>query len=140
MAELNQILISIVQRHYIGRVKDSKETTLFAQAYAWRNKCVFNLDQKRSSDSCGFRMSSGSEFQTTGPETRKLLGPKLRVLARGTVRSPRIADRRWALAPTARTGMQVRVRLRYDGPRSWRALWAKFSDILGANCSLLIPS
>ena len=33
-------------------------------------------------------MSSGSEFQTTGPETRKLLGPKRRVLVRGTVRSP----------------------------------------------------
>ena len=38
-------------------------------------------------------MSSFSEFQTTGPETRKLLGPKRRVLVRGTVRSPRIADR-----------------------------------------------
>ena len=33
-------------------------------------------------------MSSGSEFQTTGPKTRKLLGPKRRVLVRGTVRSP----------------------------------------------------
>ena len=32
-------------------------------------------------------MSSGSEFQTTGPETRKLLGLKRRVLVRGTVRS-----------------------------------------------------
>ena len=37
-------------------------------------------------------MSSGSEFQTTGPETRKLLGPKRRVLVRGTVRSPRTAE------------------------------------------------
>ena len=70
------------------------------------------MDLKRSSDSSGARMSSGSEFQTTGPETRKLLGPKRRVLVRGTVRSPRIPDRRWALAPTSRTGLQVRLRYR----------------------------
>ena len=56
-------------------------------AYAWRNKCVFNIDLKRSGDSSGIQMSLGSEFQTTGPETRKLLGPKQRVLVRGTVRS-----------------------------------------------------
>ena len=68
-------------------------------------------------------MSSGSEFQTTGPETRKLLGPKPRVLVRGTVRSPRTAERRWALASTSRTGLQVR--LRYVGPRPWTALRTK---------------
>ena len=67
-------------------------------------KCVFNIDLKRSSDSSGIRMFSGSEFQTTGLETRKLLGPKQRVLVRDTDRSPRRADRRRALAPTSRTG------------------------------------
>ena len=38
---------------------------------------------------------------------------------RGPVRSPRRADRRWALAPTSRTGLHVQ--LRYVGPRPWRA-------------------
>ena len=80
----------------------------------------FNADLKRSSDSSGDGMSSGREFQTTGPETRKLLGPKRRVLLRGTIRSPRRADRRWALAPTSRTELQLQ--LRYIGPWSWRAL------------------
>ena len=84
-------------------------------------KCVFNIDLKRFSDSSGIRMSSGSEFQTTGPETRKLLSPKRRVLVRGTVGSHHTADRRWALAPTSRTGLQVR--LRYVEPRPWRVLW-----------------
>ena len=36
-------------------------------------------------------MSTGSEFQTTGPETRKLLGPKRRVLVRGTVSRPQMS-------------------------------------------------
>ena len=48
---------------------DQVTKALCALLYAWRNKCVFNIDLKRSSDSSGIRMSSGSEFQTTGPET-----------------------------------------------------------------------
>ena len=52
-------------------------------------------------------MSSGSEFQTTSPVTRKLLGPRRWVLIRGTVWSPRTADRRSALALTTQTGLQV---------------------------------
>ena len=83
----------------------------------------FNIDLKRSSDSFGIQMPSGSEFQTTGPETRKPLGPKRRVLVWGTVRSPRIADRRWALAPTSRTGLQVQ--LGYVEPRPGRSMLTK---------------
>ena len=62
-------------------------------------------------------MSSGREFHTTGPETRKLLGPKRRVLVRGVVRCLRAAERRLALAPISEMGMQDR--LRYVGPRPW---------------------
>ena len=63
-------------------------------------------------------MSSGREFYTTGPETRKLLGPKRRVLLRGVVKCLHAAERRWALAPISEMGMQDR--LRYVGPRpSW---------------------
>ena len=67
-------------------------------------------------------MSSGNEFYTTGPETRKILGPKRRVLVWGTVRSPlTTADRRRVLALTSQTGIQVQ--LRYVEPRPWRMLW-----------------
>ena len=72
---------------------------------------------KSSSDSSGFAMSSGREFHTAGPETRKLLGPKRRVLVRGVVRCPSVAERRWARAPITKMGMQDR--LRYVGPRPW---------------------
>ena len=44
----------------------------------------------------------GQEFHAAGPETRKLLGPKQRVLVRGVVRCPRATERRWALAPISR--------------------------------------
>ena len=82
-----------------------------AVSTARRNKCVSNIYLKHSSDS---QLFSSSEFQTTDPETRKLLCSKRRVLVRGTVRSPQIADCRRALAPTSRSGLQVR--LRYVGP------------------------
>ena len=62
-------------------------------------------------------MSSGREFHTAGPDTRKLLGPKRRVLVRGVARCPRAAERRWARAPITEMGMQDR--LRYIGPRPW---------------------
>ena len=62
-------------------------------------------------------MSSGREFHTAGPDTRKLLGPKRRVLIRGVARCPRAAERRWARAPITEMGMQDR--LRYIGPRPW---------------------
>ena len=60
-------------------------------------------------------MSSRREFHTAGPETRKLLDQKRRVLVRGVVRCPRAAERRWALVPISEMGMQDR--LRYVGPR-----------------------
>ena len=68
-------------------------------------------------------MSSGSEFHTAGRETRKLLGPKRRVLIRGVARCPRAAERRWALAPIAEMGMQDRQR--YVGQRPWSELQTK---------------
>ena len=60
-------------------------------------------------------MSSGRDFHTAGPETRKLLDPKRRVLVRGVVRCPRAAEQRWARASISEMGMQDR--LRYVGPR-----------------------
>ena len=74
-------------------------------------------------------MSSGSEFQTTGPERW--------VLVRGTVWSPRWADLKWALVPTSRTGLQVQLgmsNLDHGGccrrrPRSW----SRYADGWEAN-------
>ena len=46
------------------------------RAYAWRNEYVFNIDLKRSSDSSGIRMSSGSEFQNDRSRDTEASGPK----------------------------------------------------------------
>ena len=41
-------------------------------------------------------ISRGNMFQKVGPETRKLRGPKVIVFVRGTTKSPRAADLRFA--------------------------------------------
>ena len=61
-------------------------------AHARQNRWVFNPVLKCSYVSSGFVMSSGSKFHTAGPETRKLLGPKRRVLVRAVVRCPRASE------------------------------------------------
>ena len=68
-------------------------------------------------------MSSGRELHMTGPETRKLLAPKRRVLVRGVVRCLRAAERRWALASISEMGMQDW--LRDVGPRPWNEFRTK---------------
>ena len=68
-------------------------------------------------------MSSGREFHTAGPDTRKLLGPKRRVLVRGVVRCPRAADKSWARTPI--TEMRMQDRLRYVGPGPWNEFRTK---------------
>ena len=56
------------------------------------NRCDFNLALNVAKVCSWVRISRGSEFQSFGPETQKLLGPIRTVRVRGTTRSPREAD------------------------------------------------
>ena len=60
------------------------------EKYAFVNKYVFNFASNVSKVCSWCRISSGSEFQSFGPETQKLRGSISTV--RGITRSPRVAD------------------------------------------------